>query len=178
MRYGFELHATETAPEAAQTLMQAAEEQFGFVPNLLKALAEAPAVLETYLKVTEFLAKSSLSDLEQQIVLLTASTVNECHYCIPAHSPLAKQAGLSDEDLAALTSGEAISDGRFEALRQFTIAIVERRGNVPENQLQTFIDAGYSRQSALEVILGVSLKTLSNYTNALIDTPVDEQFQK
>ena len=39
-----------------------------------------------------------------------------------------------------------------------------------------FREAGYSEQHVLDVILGIGLKTLSNYTNHIAGTPVDEAF--
>jgi len=146
-------------------------------PNLWKVFAEAPAVLEAYMTVDQLLSKSSLSQLEQQVVLLTASVANECHYCIPAYSMMAKQAGLSDEDLAAVKASRSMGDAKLEILREFTLDVVEKRGRVSEAGIGRFLEAGYSRQQALEVVMGVSLKTLSNYINALVDTPVDNQFK-
>jgi hypothetical protein len=37
--------------------------------------------------------------------------------------------------------------------------------------------AGYDKASVLDVILGTSLKVLSNYTNHITDTPLDAAFQ-
>lgn len=178
MKSGFELLSMETASEAALPFMDAAKDKFGFVPNLLKALAEAPVALETYLTVTKLLGKSSLSQLEQHTVMMAASAANDCHYCKPAHAVPLSEAGMSDVDLDAVKSGNNLSDDKLNALQRFTTAVVEKRGQVPEDEVQSFFDAGFTKQQVLEVIVGVSLKTLSNYTNALIDTPVDEQFEK
>ncbi len=84
---------------------------------------------------------------------------------------------VPEEVIASLRDDRPISYAKLEALRQFTKAVVSQRGWVPEQNLQAFLDAGYTRAQVLEVVLGVSLKTLSNFINHLAETPIDEQFQ-
>ena len=67
---------------------------------------------------------------------------------------------------------------KLEALRTFTLAMVRDRGNVSEAQMQAFFDAGYDHRAVLNVILALAQKVMSNYVNHLVDTPVDEVFQK
>lgn len=43
--------------------------------------------------------------------------------------------------------------------------------------MQAFLDAGFTKRQMLEVILGVSQKVMSNYTNHLANTPVDAPFR-
>jgi len=47
---------------------------------------------------------------------------------------------------------------------------------VSEEDIQTFLQAGYNKQQIIEVILGVTFKTLSNYVNHVTQTPVDDAF--
>jgi AhpD family alkylhydroperoxidase len=150
----------------------------GFVPNLLGVMAEAPPLLEAYLTLTGILEKTSLTPAERQLVLLTVSRTNDCHYCIPAHIFLAEKAGLAPEAIAAIRDGRTIGDPRLEALRRLTEGLVQGRGRVAPEEVGAFLAAGFSRAQVLEVVLGVGLKTLSNYTNHLAETPIDAPFQK
>ena len=52
------------------------------------------------------------------------------------------------------------------------------RGFVSDAEVQTFLDAGYTKASVLAVILGVALKVVSNYSNHVAETPVNEEFAK
>ncbi|MCG8435980.1 MAG: carboxymuconolactone decarboxylase family protein [Gammaproteobacteria bacterium] len=79
--------------------------------------------------------------------------------------------------VAALREGTPIPDMKLEALRRFTAKVVQSRGFVSEQDIEDFLAAGYGNEQILEVILGVGLKTLSNYTNHFADTPVDQAFQ-
>ena len=46
------------------------------------------------------------------------------------------------------------------------------------SQRDAFYSAGYKHQQLLEIILILAQKVMSNYTNHLADTPVDEPFKK
>ena len=172
------LHTRETAPAGAVGAIDAAREAYGFVPNLIASLANAPAAAVAYMAVADAFDGSSLSAQEQQLVLLTTSFQNRCHYCMAAHSVVGDMVGLPDHVLQAVRDGQEISgDARLEALRAFTASVVENRGWVPEQEVDAFLDAGFDARSVLEVLTGVTLKTLSNYMNHLAATPVDPQFE-
>ncbi|MGE0552684.1 MAG: carboxymuconolactone decarboxylase family protein [Gemmatimonadales bacterium] len=172
----YPVHTKATAPERARPLLAQLERAYGFVPNLAGMLAEAPAALEGYLGVAGAFAKGSLTPAEQQVVLLATSVENECHYCVAAHSTIALGAGLDRDAVDALRSGTPLADPRLEALRRYTRDVVARRGWTTDS-LPGFLAAGFSRAQALEVIVGVAQKTISNYANHLAATPVDEPFR-
>ena len=110
-------------------------------------------------------------------MLLSVSVENRCDYCTAAHSMLAHSLGLSREDIDALQQGRAIGDSKLEALQRFTKALVVNRGVVDESAIVSFLDSGFSKAQVFEVILGVSLKTLTNYANHVANPPVNEQFK-
>lgn len=174
----FTIHKIETAPVTAQKLLEGSQQKYGFVPNLHGGLAESPAALQAYLDLTRLFGTTSLTPAEQQIVLIAASVENHCAYCVAAHSMIARQMVKIDSAVVdALRQGQPLPDSKLEALAVFTRAVVKQRGMVSGKPLDEFITAGYNRTQVLDVILGVAMKTLSNYTNHLIDTPLDKQFQ-
>lgn len=173
----FPFHEKQDAPEKAQPLLGKAEQKYGFVPNILKGMAESPELLEGYMTLSGLFDRTSLSPVERQVVLLSVSHENGCHYCMAAHSAAAKMAEAPDEVISALREGKPISDGKLEALRSFTRTVVKTRGNPEESDIESLLDAGYSKRTVLEVVLGVGMKTLSNYTNHIVDTPLDQAFE-
>ena len=172
----YPLHTVASAPDKAKVALGQVEKSLGFVPNLFATFANAPALLEGYLAVSAAFGRTSFSATEQQVVAITVSTTNNCHYCVAAHSVLAAGAKVPAEVIEALRSGAPLADTKLEALRAFTRAIVESRGWPTEAQVAAFHAAGYSPNQALEVILGVGLKTISNYVNHLAQTPLDQAF--
>ncbi|MGD9902763.1 MAG: carboxymuconolactone decarboxylase family protein [Vicinamibacterales bacterium] len=172
----FPVHTISTAAPAAQETLTGAEKAFGFVPNLLGTMAEAPALLKGYLALSRLFDESSLTPTERQLVLLTVSYENGCAYCMAAHTVIAGMQKVPATVLEALRAGQPLTDARLEALRQFTTAVVASRGWPGEGALATFTAAGYGAQQVLEVVLGVGIKTMSNYTNHLAGTPLDTAF--
>lgn len=171
----FTLHDTTTAPAEARERLEKAQQAMGFIPNLFANMAEAPASLEAYQTLDGIFAKTSLSPVEREVVLLATSVENRCHFCVAAHSGRARQAGMDEAVLDALRAGDTLPDARLDALAAFTRAVVRERGWVGDAALQAFIDAGFTQGQVLEVVLGVSLKTLSNYTNHIAGTPLNAE---
>jgi uncharacterized peroxidase-related enzyme len=171
----FQPHTHETVPSESAPILRDVEKAFGFIPNLLGVLAEAPAAARAYLDVSAAFERSSLSRTEQQVVLLTTSFENECAYCMAAHSTIADLQKLDPELVEALRSGTRLADPKLQALREFTRRAVSQRGHVAHD-VQGFLDAGFTKAQVLEVLVGVTQKTLSNYTNHLSETPLDEAF--
>ena len=174
----FTLHTPSTAPEGARDFIAGVEKKMGFVPSLYAVFAENPAVLDAYMQLSDQLAKSGLTPLEQQIVTITASVENECHFCVAAHTTISEAQGLDLSVIEAVREDRPIADPKLEALRVFTKKIVIDRGFVSDTDVDAFLASGYDRAAVLAVILGVSMKVITNYTNHVAETPVNDAFQK
>lgn len=167
----------DQAPEASRELLERAKQKYGFVPNLLGVMAHSPSMLKAYLTMATIFDQTTLNATERQVVLLAASTSNDCGYCVSAHSIIARMQNVPESVINALRWGEPIADARLEALRQFAAAVVSSRGWPDDDIKQRFLAAGFTPAQALEVIVGVGMKTLSNYTNHLANTALDEAFE-
>ncbi len=173
----FKLHDTNSAPADARAKLEGAQQAMGFIPNIFAKMAEAPTTIEAYQTLDKLLGDTSLSAVEVETVLLATSVYNRCHFCVAAHSGRAKQAGMDEGDLEALRGGGQLPTPRLNALAEFTRAVVDKRGWVSEEEVQQFLDAGFTQQQVLEVILGVTIKTLSNYTNHIVGTPLNKELE-
>ena len=165
-----------TAPSEAAAVLSGAKERYGFVPNLAAYVAESPLVLGAVLKLSEQFDQSTLTPQEQQLVLLTVSTLNGCSYCKTAHTALGKMADMSRDTLQAILAFKPLSDPRLEALRIFTATLVEEKGRVDKQKTQAFLNAGFTKAQVFEVALGVGLKTITNYSNHLAGAVPNEEF--
>ncbi len=173
----FPLHKRDSAPDDSKGVLAAMRNKFGFDLNLFAKLATSSKTLKAYTGVNEIFARSSFSPLEQQVVLLSVSNYNGCNYCVAAHTTGSLAGGLQEEVIRAAAAGTMISDPKLEALRQFTHKMVDQRGELKEGELEAFLAAGYTPENALEVVTGIALKTISNYANHIMDTPLDEPFK-
>lgn len=173
----FQIHTTETAPDAAVDTLKGVTKAYGFLPNLIANMAEAPALAEGYVTLAGIFGKTSFNATEQQIVLLSASFVNDCSYCMAAHSAVASMSKVPADVVESLRTNTPIADAKLEALRLFTLEVTRSQGRPSESAVESFLGAGYGRRQVLEVVLGVGLKTLSNFTHHIAETPLDDNFQ-
>jgi alkylhydroperoxidase family enzyme len=168
----FPLHTLSTAPAPSRAILAQAMSGERQAPNLMRALADAPAALTAFEQLKSAFTSSSLTPLEQEVVYLSAAKTNSCHYCVT-------QSGMFDESPQAEDASDAIRTERplptagLQALRRFTIAVTEQRGWVSDRDIDDFLRAGFTRSQVLEVICGVSLANLSSYVNHVAATPID-----
>lgn len=174
----FKLHDQASAPEGSKPLLESSAKAFGMIPGLHAVMAEAPAVLEGYQQLHRLVMETSFDNDEKTVLWQSINVEHACHYCVPAHTGIAKSMRVSDEVTDALRNEHPLPNEKLEALRTFVLQVVRKRGEVSTQDLDAFYDAGYSRQQVLEVVLGVSQKVMSNYINHIAQTPVDEPFRK
>ncbi len=172
-KHDFRLHSLVTAPEASRKDLEQVKQKFGRVPNFFAVAAESPAAVNAYLSLSKVFQTTALTPAEQQIVILTASVENKCEYCVAAHSRGAKAAGVPEDVIKAIASRSPLNDPKIEALRQLVSRVVEKRGWLSDAEVQGFFSHGYSKAQLLDVMVGVSMKTLSNYINHLTDPPME-----
>ena len=174
----FEQHTIESAPDAVKPELEAAQQAYGSIPNLYRGFATNPATLKIYLGFNQALQEhGSLSPVEQQVAYLTISAENGCTYCVGAHSMLASMAEIPEQTLTELREQKVLSDDKLNAVRDFTLSLMEHRGWVPEQDLSDFQAAGFDQRHVLEVLTILAQKTLSNYFNHIAQTPLDPMFE-
>ncbi|MCM2562648.1 carboxymuconolactone decarboxylase family protein [Lutimaribacter sp. EGI FJ00015] len=168
----------ETAQPRARDLMETAKSNLGFVPNMYTYMGVQPSVLAGYMQTyADFRENSGFTPPEQEVVFLTISKVNGCDYCTAAHSMIAdKKSGVPEDVLKALRAGEDLPDAKLAALSHFVESMVVSRGNPGKEAVDTFLDAGYSKDHVLGIVVAIACKTFSNYVNHLAGTPVDAAF--
>ena len=174
----FPLLDETTAPEGARNALPATKRTFGMIPNLERVMASAPPLLSGYSALWDLFDQTTLSPIERQVVYLTANYENECDYCVPWHSLLARKAGMDAKSIEALRSGARLPDQKVEALRTFARSLIANRGKASESEINAFFEAGYTEVQALEVILGLAVKIMSNYTNSIAGTPLDREVER
>ena len=173
----FPSHDLDTAPEASKPLLEQSQKAFGRLPGLHKVLAESPQAHEGYQVLHKLFTETDFDAEELTVVWQAINVENECHYCVPAHTGIAKMMKVSDEISDALRNETALPTPKLEALRTFTVQMFRQRGNVSDDQMKAFFDAGYGHRAVLDVILGMAQKTISNYVNHVAQTPVDDVFK-
>ncbi|MCZ4353557.1 carboxymuconolactone decarboxylase family protein [Roseovarius aestuarii] len=173
----FPSHDLDTAPEASKPLLEKSQKAFGRLPGLHKVLAESPQAYEGYQVLHKLFTETDFDAEELTVVWQSINVEHACHYCVPAHTGIAKMMKVSDDISDALRNETPLPSAKLEALRTFTVQMVRERGNVSQEQMDTFFASGYGHRAVLDVILGLAQKTMSNYINHVAQTPVDEVFR-
>ena len=174
----FTLYNLDTAKENAKPLFQNSINAFGMLPNLHAVMAESPELLDAYQRIHDLFQKTSFDKDELTVVWQTINIEHNCHYCVPAHTGVAHMMNVDASLIDEIVQGGQLSNQKLEALRVTTLQLVRNRGVLTDSEKDSFYSAGYGNQQLLEIVLGISQKVMSNYTNHLAKTPLDEPFKK
>jgi uncharacterized peroxidase-related enzyme len=169
----------ETAPEGSRTILDQTRSALGMVPNLYAGMANSPGLLSTYAAgYQRFREDSGFDPVEQEIVFLAISRFHECTYCVAVHSAVADLNQVPTDITDAIRDGKPLDDPRLAALNDFTSQVVATRGRPGAEELERFLSVGYTETQVLEIVLAVAVKTISNFTNHFLQTPLDDVFTR
>lgn len=166
-----------TAPVSSKPVLERIKITNGFIPNLMAMFANNPAVLQGYVALDSAFEGGSFWARERQLILLAASVENNCTYCIAAHSTVLKRMlRTPDEIVSAVRNNTTVPDAKLNALVTLVKELVRERGYAKEETIQSFIAAGYKKDQVMELLLGIALKTISNYLDHMSPAPIDGEF--
>lgn len=167
----FNVPKREEVSTANQAIFDNLEKALGFVPNLYATYAYSENALGNYLTFAN--AKTSLKAKEKEVVNLAVSEVNGCLYCLSAHTAIGKMNGFTDAQILELRAGKASFDNKLDALARLSKNLVESKGTADAKVLENFFEAGWTKENLIDTIVLVGDKTISNYINNTVDTPID-----
>ena len=162
----------ETATGRTKELLGAVKGKLGLVPNMTRAMANAPAVLDGYLQLSGALGKGTLPAKAREQIALAVAQANECDYCLAAHSAIGRMVGLTADQIRDSRLGTAV-DSKTDALIRFARAVVDARGRVTDADLDDVRAAGFGDDVIAEVVAHVALGVFTNYFNTVADTTLD-----
>lgn len=148
-------HTVETAPAASRRSMETVSAAWGRLPQAVARMAESPHALDGFLRMSALFEATTLDAHSRETVILTVAERHQCHLCI----------GIHEARMAEL--GPPGRPERLASVRRFTHQVLASSGAVSDEELTAFLDAGYTRQNALEVVLGIGAYTLSTLANRL-----------
>ncbi len=178
MKLAIEGKTIDTADSVASEVLKTAKKRAGMIPNMYAAMANNPALIDGYTYAyASFRKNGGFSAQEQEVILLSMSYENGCEYCMAAHSLIAdKVSKLPEEVTNAIRMNLPIADEKLKALSDFSKAMIIKRGHPSTEEIDNFLNAGYTQNHILGIISAAAIKTMSNYTNHIFDIPVDKSF--
>ena len=173
----FPEHTIESAPAGSRRFMTATQSHLGYLPAATARWAASPALLEGFGRLNGIFESSTLDPVAREVVVMTIATRNGCHICVAMHTARLVSLGAQPGVRAALRDARPVGDERLEAIRVFTLRILDTAGDVGDDALRAFLDSGYTGQHALEVVLGIGTYTMSTLANRLTGAPLDDQLR-
>lgn len=167
----FKVPTREEVSEANQAIFDKLQGMVGFVPNLYAYYANNETALGDYLTLQN--RKSTLRAKEREVINLVVSQVNECDYCLAAHTAIGKMNGFSEKETVEIRKGEVSFDEKLGALARFVRETTEKRGKPSREAVEAFFAAGYTEAHLVDVLIVIGDKTISNYLHGVTQIPID-----
>ena len=155
-------HTIESAPQASRRSMTVTRNRLGYLPAATARWAASPQLLDGFGKLSGLFESSTLDPVAREVVVMTIATRNGCHLCVAMHTARLTALGAGPDLIAALRSAGPVADERLEAIRAFTLRVLDTAGQVGDEAMRAFLASGYTRQNALEVVLGIGTYTMSD----------------
>jgi uncharacterized peroxidase-related enzyme len=167
----FKVPTRETVSENNKVIFDRFIKQIGFMPNLIAMLAHSETALADYMPFQS--RKGTLTAKEKEVVYLVVSEVNDCRYCVPGHTMLAKQLGFSDEQILDIRQAKIPFDDKLNALARFVKDTTLNKGRPAEASVATFFKAGYNEANLIDVIMAIADKVVMNYLHNITQVPIE-----
>lgn len=161
----------EQVSPANQALFDQLQQQLGFVPNLYATFALSEQALASYLAFQN--ARSSIRGKAREVINLVVSQVNECAYCLAAHTALGAMVGFSPEQILDIRRGTAPFDPKLDALARLVKQVALDRGHADAALLDAFFAAGWTQENLVDMLVVIGDKVVSNYLHSTTQIPVD-----
>jgi alkylhydroperoxidase family enzyme len=173
----YPIHTTETAPEGGRQALKGLEQAFGLVPNLAATMANSPPLVNAFVAAFGQFHGGTFTAGERQMLLLTNAVANKSAWAVAFHSTLALKEGVDAADVEAVRQHGTPAPLRLAALSTLTRTLIDKRGHLDDGDVKVFIAAGFDDHQVLEVITGVAISAMANYTGNVARPPVEEPFQ-
>ena len=167
----FKVPVREDLSEDNKVIFDGITKRVGFMPNLYAAFFWTETGLSDYLTLQN--RKSTLTAKEKEVIYLVVSQLNDCKYCVPAHTAVSKRLGLTDDQILQMRRADILFDDRLDILGKFVKEIIINKGRPSEASTTAFFKAGFNEANLVDVIITIGDKIMANYLHNIIQVPVD-----
>jgi uncharacterized peroxidase-related enzyme len=157
----------------ATPLLEEALRRFGVIPNMHRAMANSPALLQGYLDLSAALNRGTFSGAIRERIALAVAQGNACSYCLSAHSYLAEHVAHLDGSEITEARKATAGDPKIAAILAFAAAVNEGRGSVGDHDVAAARGAGVTDAEIAETIGHIALNVMTNYFNKAFDVDID-----
>ena len=174
----FPVYTLDSAPDASKSALRDAQARFGMIPNLAATMATSPVLIQSFIGIFDKVHGGNFTEPQVQTVLLTDAVTNASAWAVALHTALGLQAGLDPADVEAMRAGRSPSDKKLGALSTLARTLIEKRGRLDDQEIESFLAAGFGKDLLLEVITVVAASTITNYTGNVTNPPLEAMLQQ
>ncbi|MFL9831706.1 carboxymuconolactone decarboxylase family protein [Flavobacterium sp. ST-87] len=157
----------------AQSILESVEKKMGKIPNLYATIGYSSSALKSMLETEAALSHdSSFTAKEREAINLIVSQVNQCDYCLAAHTTLAKMRGFTEDETIEIRKGNS-DDPKLNAIIKLAQSIAGHKGNAGNGALENFFNTGYDEKALIELTALIALRSFTNYVFANTQIPID-----
>lgn len=156
----------------SQGIFDNLEKNIGRVPNLYATIGYSGPALEAHLTNSATLGKGAFNTREREAIFLAVSEVNQCWYCLAAHTAIAKMNKFNENETLLLRAGTH-PDPKFAGITQLAADITRTNGAPSQDSLEAFFALGYDEGALIDLIGLVTEISFSNYTHKITQVPID-----
>jgi len=163
----------ESATGKTKDLYGVIKGRLGVVPNMMQTMGNSPAFLQGYLSLGDALGGGKLGVKIGELIALTVAELNECNYCLSAHTYIS--ANLVKMDVTTIEAARSAesADPKTGAILKFAKILVNKKGQATDADVATLKEAGVTEGEIGEIVGYVALNILTNYFNTVAKTDID-----
>ena len=144
-------------------LYKKVEENLGVVPNMFKCMGNSDVGLDGFLALNAGINSGKLGPKNVKMIILLTSQLNDCEYCVAAHTKMALDSELLIEE-ECVNARKAIGpDEKTTKMLEFAKKVKLNNGKVTDEDLKGVRDAGFDDQEIVEMIGSIALIAFANY---------------
>ena len=152
--------------------------EWGSSWNITNAMATNPAVVAGFFALWQAIERSGLTSTDREVICMEMAVQNGCHYCVPAHRYVAREAGIDADLIDRIARGETLDgDDRPAVLQRLVRALLATKGQLSDQDFAGFREAGITEAQMIAVVAEIAHCTLTNTFNRLADTELDPFLQ-
>jgi uncharacterized peroxidase-related enzyme len=128
--------------------------QLPFVPNMVKALANAPGVLAAHWAINRsFEAHNILPQALTSMILFTISETSNCTYCSVANELMCRTLGINEETITALVKDLGhVSPQRIQVIIDFALKVAQDAQSLTLEDYDRVRAEGITEEELVQII--------------------------
>lgn len=162
----------EDVNEDSQVIFEQISKKLGKLPNLYATIGYSSQALKGFLQFDTALSGGVFTLKEREAINLVVSEVNDCSYCLAAHTVTAQSNGYTHDETISIRKG-VTEKAKLSAIIKLAKYITENQGQADPGLLQDFFEAGYKEDALIELIGLIVVRIFTNYVYAATGVPID-----